>query len=434
MQRILSFDQTPPLSAPLRFFLSAPLFSMGAAALLLWQGPDALASRWSPFTLALTHLLTLGFLANAMLGALIQILPVVAGILLPRPRLTAAVVHTFLTAGTALLATAFWLSQAVLFQLALVCLVTAFGWLLAAAAIGLMQTPAPGAAATVAAIRLALAALLVTVLMGATLAGAFAWPIALPLIVMTNLHVAWGLLGWVGLLVIGVAFQVVPMFLVTPLYPGKMTRWLAALLFLLLALWSSIEVFVPAPPSWPAALVSALIAITVMMFAATTLYLLWRRKRPHADAPTLFWRTAMVSLLACAGLWFAPPAIVPASRSLTLGVLFIVGFGYSAINGMLYKIVPFLVWYHAQNRVAIGCRTVPSVKNILPDSIAIKQFWCHLAALLLLVGATLWPVPLTRVAAGALCLSSGWLAVNLFRAAQVYWRIDRALRSPLVTP
>ena len=434
MQRILSFDQTPPLSAPLRFFLSAPLFSMVAAALLFWQGPEALASRWSPFTLALTHLMTLGFLASAMLGAMMQILPVVAGIMLPRPRLTAVVVHTFLTAGTALLAAAFWLSQAVLFKLALVCLVSAFGWLLAAAAIGLVQAPAPGAAATVAAIRLALAALLITVLLGAALASAFAWPIALPLILMTELHVTWGLLGWVGLLVIGVAFQVVPMFLVTPLYPSRMTRWLAALLFALLVLWSSIEVLVPAPPSWPTALVSSLIAITMMIFAATTLYLLWRRKRPHADAPTLFWRTAMISLLACTGLWIASPAIVPATHPLTLGALFIIGFGYSAVNGMLYKIVPFLVWYHAQNEVAIGSRTVPSVKNILPDTIATKQFWCHLAALLLLVGATLWPVLLTRVAAGALCLSSGWLAFNLFHAAQVYWRIKRTARLALVAP
>lgn len=352
MQRILSFDQTPPLSVPLRFFLSAPLFSMVAAVLLFWQGPEALPSRWSPFALALTHLMTLGFLATSMLGALIQILPVVAGILIPRPQLTATVVHTLLTAGTALLAAAFWRSQPVLFRLALLCLVLAFVWQLGASAIGLWQAHAPDATATVAAIRLAVAALLITILLGAALGSAFAWPLALPLILLTNLHVLWGLLGWVGLLIVGVAFQVVPMFQVTPLYPRPVTRRLAAALFLLLVLWSMAEVILQGQPHWPAALVSALIVLGLIIFATTTLYLLWRRKRPKADATTLFWRTAMASLLGCAALWVMPPAVDHAARPLTLGVLFIVGFAYSAINGMLYKIVPFLVWYHLQNELA----------------------------------------------------------------------------------
>ena len=42
MQALLSFEQSPPISAPLRFFLTAPLFGMLAGALLLWGGPVAL--------------------------------------------------------------------------------------------------------------------------------------------------------------------------------------------------------------------------------------------------------------------------------------------------------------------------------------------------------------------------------------------------------
>jgi hypothetical protein len=40
-------------------------------------------------------------------------------------------------------------------------------------------------------------------------------------------HAAWGLMGWVGLLVVGVAIQVLPMFYVTPAYPAPMRRWFA---------------------------------------------------------------------------------------------------------------------------------------------------------------------------------------------------------------
>jgi hypothetical protein len=63
----LSFEQAPPFSLPLRFFLTAPLFLLAAAGLIV-LAPEALASRWTPQALALTHALTLGFLAMVMLG------------------------------------------------------------------------------------------------------------------------------------------------------------------------------------------------------------------------------------------------------------------------------------------------------------------------------------------------------------------------------
>lgn len=425
MQRVLSFDDTPPLSAPLRFFLSAPLFSIVAATLLLVQGPDALTSRWSPYTLALTHLMTLGFLATSMVGALIQILPIVAGVQIPRPPLTAGVVHALLTAGTALLAAAFWQSQPLLFKLAVLALAVAFAWLFLACAIGLWQAHAPEATATVTAIRLAIAALLFTVILGTALGSALGWQLALPLVLLTNLHVLWGLLGWVGLLIIGVAFQVVPMFMVTPIYPRPITRWLATTLFLLLVLWSVCEVIFQAQPHWSADMFSALIALGFVGFASSTLILLWRRKRPKADATTLFWRTAMTSLLGCAALWMMP-SDAP-SHSLTLGILFIVGVGYSAVNGMLYKIVPFLIWYHLQRNETGPRKQVPSIKTILPDSDAKKQFWCHLSALYLLVAATLWPTILAHAAGFSLLISSCWLALNLFNATRVYRRIHRLI-------
>ena len=73
-----SYDATPPISAPLRFFLTAPVFGLLLGVLLLGIDPDALLSRWSWPVLAGTHLLTLGMLAPVMVGALIQMLPVVA--------------------------------------------------------------------------------------------------------------------------------------------------------------------------------------------------------------------------------------------------------------------------------------------------------------------------------------------------------------------
>lgn len=93
MQRALSFQQSPHPSVPLRFLFTAPLFVLLAALLLLWAGPAALSSRWTGPALALTHLFTLGVLANAMAGALMQVLPVATGTSVLAPKATSKEVN-----------------------------------------------------------------------------------------------------------------------------------------------------------------------------------------------------------------------------------------------------------------------------------------------------------------------------------------------------
>ena len=85
MQALLSYEQSPPLAAPFRFFLTAPCCGVLAGLLLIVYGEDALVMRWTPAALALTHAVTAGFMLQAMLGALIQILPVVVGVNLAAP-------------------------------------------------------------------------------------------------------------------------------------------------------------------------------------------------------------------------------------------------------------------------------------------------------------------------------------------------------------
>ena len=107
MQALLSFENAPPFAAPLRFFLTAPLFAVLAGLLLAWSGAPLMASRWMPGTLAATHLVTVGFMLQVMLGALIQILPVVAGANLGNPLRVARIVHVGLSGGVLLLAAGF---------------------------------------------------------------------------------------------------------------------------------------------------------------------------------------------------------------------------------------------------------------------------------------------------------------------------------------
>lgn len=429
MRRALALDNSPALAAPLRFFLNVPLFALLAAALVLWAGPQALSSRWSPFALALTHLFTLGVLASAMTGALIQILPVATGVSLPKVSMNAAIIHALLTLGTLALASAFILARPWLFELALVVLGAAFAWLFVVCAIGFQQyrnKTLAGAGEVLIAVRLALIALFATILLGVALAGALAWSLPSAWRALIDLHWVWGLLGWVGLLITGISYQVMPLFQVTELYPRRITRYLAPLIFALLVLWSASALALTAahPASRGAAL---LIAAAYAVFSAVTFYLLWTRKRPKADATTLFWRTAMISLLGCGAMYVVQITSNAGGFSVTLGILFIVGTALSAINGMLYKIIPFLLWYNAQKALTTALRIVPKVQNIIPDNVAVKQFWAHLLALTLLLGASQWPTLFTRPAALALALSAAWLGRNMINALRLYSQVKQKI-------
>ena len=431
-RRALSFDSNPPLSLPLRYFLTAPLFAALAAALLAWQGEAALLTRWSPLTLALTHLMVLGCLSMTMIGALLQMLPVVAGTAVPRVGRVGAAVHLALGAGTVLLACAFWFGRPAWFALAMLLLLSALLLFVGACTVGLWHEHAGGSGAVVAGIRLALTALVVTAALGGMLAGAFAWPSVqhLPLQRLTDLHAMWGLLGWVGLLVIAVAFQVVPMFMLTEPYPPLLRGAYMMVMFLLLAA-ASVSSGLPGAGLAFRQVCLALLAAGYALFAGVTLHLLARRKRPTADATTLYWRLAMGSLVAGLALWLWPDTQAQNARPLAIGVLLIVGFALSAINGMLYKIVPFLAWYHLQDAAAARGRKLPAVGKIIPQRLANLQLAVHAAALALLVAACYRPA-LVRVAAALMCAACVGLWLNLCWAATLARRgspnADHAVR------
>jgi hypothetical protein len=421
MQRVLSFEQTPPLNVPLRFFLTAPLFAMAACLVLLWHGDGALSSRWNTSVLAMTHLLTLGFLGLCMIGSVLQILPVIAGVEVPKPGLTARCVHVLLSTGAALLASGFLTMERWLFQIALLLLGAAFFIFLLACWIGLKGIESENS--TLKAVRLALPALGVTVVLGLALGSAFAGSVALPMSMLTDLHVAWGLAGWVGLLVIAVAYQVVPMFQVTEIYPKPITRWLAFAVFLMLGMLSIALIVLPQSLHLTE-LAAVLAALFYATFGLVSRQLIRKRKRPKPEPMTFFWYAGLGSLIT-ASLLFILAQAYPALRAypaypLILGVLFIIGFGYSVVNGMLYKIVPFLVWYHLQDKMFDAGMKAPNVRQVISEEASRRQFIAHVLALALLLAALIWPHYLARAAAFCFLISSFWLWANLLGAARVY--------------
>ena len=244
---------------------------------------------------------------------------------------------------------------------------------------------------------------------------------------ITDLHAVWGLAGWTTLLLAGVAYQVVPMFHITPPYPAGLTRRFAPLMTGILAGWSA---FILAGWTMGATVAGMALAVGLIVLAAATLSLLAQRRRKIGDPTLGYWRMSMASLLAGAAVWLLTrwiPALATSPQvELGLGILLIFGFAVAVINGMLYKIVPFLAWFHLQAQL-LGRAKAPNIKQLLPDAPVRRQWWASLAALLLLLAAAVYPAVFTYPAALALGATGTWLGVNLLSVARIYHRYRLAV-------
>lgn len=340
MQPVLAYDQAPPFTLPARFFLAMPVWLACSGLVCLAWGSQAEAGRFSPVVLALTHLLALGVLGNVMAGAVLQILAVVAGAGYRHPGRLGLAVFWPLQLGVGALAGAFLTGfSALLFRLALACLVWGLGLLALVLTRGLLNSPARDA--TSRALAFAAVGLLCTVLFGGTMAAVFGWALPLPMTGLLELHMLAAALGWLLMLVAGVAVTVVPMFMLTPAYPASFMRVFSPAL-VLAALLGALAV----AAGWPR--LAALPAIGAAAgFALLTLGRLQASRRP-ADPARRFWLTGMLALLLAqlalaVGLCLAEAAPLWA---LATGWLWLAGFGCAAAFGMLYKITPFLAWLH----------------------------------------------------------------------------------------
>jgi hypothetical protein len=420
MQRKLNYGAMPPIWVPLAFLLAAPCFALAAAILLAWHGEAALVSRWTPLTLAMTHLLTLGCLTMTIVGALFQLLPVVAGAAIPLARPVAVLGWTGLTAGTVVLACALGLGLGpAAFHAAAAVLGLAGLLLLAALGVALARRSVPGARPLVRGVRLAVAGLAVTVGLGGTLAlylGGVGAPDAL---LLTDIHASWGLLGWVVALTAAVSFQVIPMFQGTASYAPSQETGMPALLFALLLGWSGAAL---AGAGYGRLAVEIGLGMLLLWYAWTTLMRFRGRKR-KADVGTCYWVQAMACLAAAVLVHFLP--LDSDSRALMTGILVIAGFAMSAINGMLYKIVPFLVWYHLQETAGAARARVPGIRSIIDEARALRQWRWHLVAFGLLAAAPLAPSVLARPAGLFQGLAMLFLIRDLGGAALLYLRLRR---------
>jgi hypothetical protein len=426
----MRFDALPNIAVSYRFFITGIAFGIMAAVLLLFNVEDFWLNRWHSSTIALMHCFTLGFLGFIMLGALMNILPVLTGRGFFQPLRVGRWGFSLLLCGAVSFTTGFRFNYIELQFLAGNALVLGFGYYLYAS---LPLFTVRSSKASIKGLRLALLLLLVTVALG------------LMLLVnqltdyyittdkqWTNIHAAFGFLGWIVVLVLAVSWQVIPMFFVTPEFPKKWCMPLAYVITggLLSALVLQLFHFDRAVKYglW-------LVSAAIVMASCWQWYLLSQRKRKVPDISVNFWRLAIVSLNVAILLLWLPnpwvstilPATLPVQQHWLIAALMVVGFSVSVIQGMLIKILPFLSFTHLQQHAMKSFehyQQLPHMHQFISNQ-QTKILWrLHITSLSFLLLSILLPIT-PRIFAVVLFIHMSFL---LFLATQTVKLFYQTLR------
>jgi hypothetical protein len=244
-------------------------------------------------------------------------------------------------------------------------------------------------------------------------------------------HLALGLGGWLGLMVVGTFYRLVP--LVHGARVADPRRGRAVLICALLAIASSVAgVFAGSASLFRAA--SLLAAAALVLFGAEVLHVLRHRRSRLPDLNVAHWYAVAASSAALAGAgvaWnLARLRGDPDRFAEGVIVLFLLGWVGQAIFGQLYKVTPFLMWYYrATIRDVLAIPRQPAPYNPRPGRAAlvlsnagvaclVGGIWIGVPALAVL-GAVLWAAAALTV---AYMLAYRWIPPALSGALVFEWR------------
>jgi hypothetical protein len=174
------------------------------------------------------------------------------------------------------------------------------------------------------------------------------------------------------------------------------------------------------------AVMQGVVVLLVAGFGVVTIVRLKKRKRAVRDANVAFWYLAMSSLVAGSLLWFGGNMAGSEGVRLGASVLLGIGFVLSLISAMLYKIVPFLIWFHLTSQGHFG---VPTMRELIGDLRVRLHLYLHVATLLLFLGGALADPLWYTAAGGGLFFSNMLLFFNLFGAGRIYFAMSK--KTPL---
>lgn len=332
---------------------------------------NEISNQYSHFAIGLVHLFTLGILSMIIFGSMQQMMPVLAGAIIKKPRLFANVVHTSLVFGTLFLSFSFILQIKILLHIAVLFLAIAFLTFFIMSIKLLFKVKY--LTSTVKAMRLFSLAGIITLFLGLYLAiSHMTLEFDAHYYSFVFLHILFGLFGFALLLIIGVSFQVIPMFYVAPDFPKFIQNKLPLIIFILLFVSAVFFFF-----DINILILKLIFSSLIISFCFYGLKSLNNRKRPVFDATLWYWKFSLVCLAISLIIW-----LVGFDTNYILAIVFAFGFLYSLLQGMVYKIIPFLSWFHLTSK---GYFKLPTIREFIDERYIKIHFFLHISSVIFFV-------------------------------------------------
>ncbi len=312
------------------------------------------------------HLINIGLLMMIVTGVLFQILPVIGGIHFPWQGVISRIVYISLTAGALLYFAGFFFSeQLTSMSAALVLSIGLVPYILFLLFALFRITKAPE---SIYLFRYPSLFLLLLIGLGMMLLvnPGIGRGVLFPL---TDIHAVWGLGGWFTLLSMSISFQMIPMFQVTPDFPGWIKRWIVPLITVLLLLWGVGRM--AGLSHQTTAIFLVLAAAAMAAYGIAGLLLISKRKRQIFDATVYFWQFSLLSLISGSSILIFSLLFLQQIPG-WLALFWIFCFLLPMLSGMLMKITPFLVFLHLQQKIIKdpqqmkNLAKIPNIFQILP--------------------------------------------------------------------
>jgi hypothetical protein len=423
---------------PLLFTMTGLLALCTGVVWLVLQ-PSLLATyHYNQYVIAATHLFVLGWICSVVMGTMYQLVPVALETKLYSEKL-ASVQFVFHVAGFVGMVWSFrvWhmtqlahfgstfavgvglfvynmartLRRAPRWNITATAVTAALVWLSLAVTAGLSIAAAKCDYAS--ALESSPPALVAALLHGFQAAGGFVAHFD-PVSAM-HAHAHLGGVGCFTMLIVGVSYKLIPMFTLGELQSRRRAAWSIALLNIGLA--GSFVTILLRSPLKPAFALTVVAALAV--YGREIAAILRARKRRALDWGIKYFLTAIVlmlpmSVLAVVLSWPGLPLSTFTGQLENLyGFLGLIGVITLAIMGMLYKIIPFLVWFARYSR-QIGRTRVPALADLYSARLQALGYWAYLAGLAATSGAIVLSNETgVRIGAGCLALGVATLALNV---------------------
>lgn len=375
----LSTAYAPPFSIVLKYFFTG-IFSFFILNLLLVLNYNTFTGyHFQPKILALTHIATLGWITMVIFGALFQLIPVILQVKLFSEKL-AEIQFWIFALGVLMLVYSFWfflLGDPMTIAASLINLAVIIFLINIIATL----TKVKEWNITATYLSAALFYLFVTAVFGLLLAINLGHPFfEVNHLTYLGYHANIAIVGWVTMVIMGVTFKLIPMFTLShdfSTFSGKL-----AFVFVNLGL-AGLLIILHLPENKIYFLVSAFMIVTGIFFFIFQVYIIFKKRiRKKLDSALRFTFTAylilgITTLFGLSFLFFDYTKIT--SITLVYGYLVFIGFISMLIVGQMYKILPFLTWYHKYSSKA-GIEKVPMLREMYNEKIAGIEFYLMIIA------------------------------------------------------